>query len=145
MQWRVACFRNVGTNMFSGVTLGNWLRLLRDNHFAIDRPFWPRAALTTLGAFPNTLAAIAEKWWYRRAIERTEIEPPVFILGAWRSGTTHLHNLLSVDRRYGYPNLYQVTCPLTFLLTERATAWLIDLVSPKHRPQDAVKIGVNEP
>jgi omega-hydroxy-beta-dihydromenaquinone-9 sulfotransferase len=145
MPWRNAFFRNFGSNMLSGVTLGNWLRLLRDNRFAIDPPFWPRAALISLGAFPNSLVAFAEQRWFRRAIERAKIQPPVFILGAWRSGTTHLHNLLCVDTRFGYPNLYQVTCPLTFLLSERRTAWLIDLVSPKERPQDAVKIGVNEP
>jgi omega-hydroxy-beta-dihydromenaquinone-9 sulfotransferase len=145
MGLRETFFRFFGTNTFAGVTLRNWLRILRDNHFSIDAPFWPRAALITLAAFPNSLAALADEICFRRAIARTKVEPPLFVLGAWRSGTTHLHNLLAVDKRFGYSNLYQVTCPLTFLTSERANAWLIDLVAPKQRPQDAVKIGVNEP
>jgi len=145
MRLRDAFFRNLGTNAFAGVTLGNWLRMLRDNRFSIDAPYWPRAAMITLGAMPNTLVAFAEQCWYGRAIDRTRVEPPLFILGAWRSGTTHLHNLLAVDDRFAYPNFYQITYPRTFLLSERGTAWLIDLCIPKQRPMDAVKLGVNEP
>jgi omega-hydroxy-beta-dihydromenaquinone-9 sulfotransferase len=131
--------------MLGGVTLGNWLRILRDNHFSLDVPFWPRAAIITLGAVPNSIMAVAERWRYGSKVDRTEVEPPLFILGTWRSGTTHLHNLLAQDTRFAYPNLYQVTYPLTFLLSERAAAWLIELFVPKQRPQDAVKIGINEP
>jgi hypothetical protein len=142
---RDAFLRSVGTNMFSGVTLGNWLRILRDNRFGIEAPFWPRAALITLGTMPNSLTATLERLWYGSNLARTEVPAPLFILGTWRSGTTHLHNLFARDPRFAYPNLYQVTCPLTFLLSERATAWLIDRVTPKRRPQDNVKISVNEP
>jgi hypothetical protein len=145
MPLREAFFRNVGANMLSGMTLGNWLRVLRDNGFSIDTRFWPRAALITLSSLPNTFVALAERVLYGQAIQNTEIQPPLFILGTWRSGTTHLHNLLAVDNRFAFPNLYHVTYPRTFLLTERSTAWLIDFCSPKHRPQDAVKIGAYEP
>ena len=145
MRMRDTFLRSIGPGAFSGVTLGTWLRVLRDNRFSIDLPFWPRATLTTLGAVPNTLVAWLEHLRYERAIESTDIEPPLFILGTWRSGTTHLHNLLAVDDRFAYPNQYQVTCPRTFLLSERGTAWLIDWFMPNARPQDAVKMGVNEP
>jgi len=32
---------------------------------------------------------------------------PIFIIGHWRSGTTHLHNLLSMDPQFGYLTTYQ--------------------------------------
>jgi hypothetical protein len=32
-------------------------------------------------------------------IASTEVESPLFILGHWRSGTTHLHNLLAATQR----------------------------------------------
>jgi hypothetical protein len=131
--------------MFSGSTFGDWSRMLLDNRFAIDAPFWPRALLVTLGSIPNTFTALAERWRFGQAIERTAIPPPIFVLGAWRSGTTHLHNLLALDRRFAFPNLYQVTYPGTFLLTERGTAWIIDRFIPKQRPQDAVMMGVKQP
>jgi hypothetical protein len=145
MRLRDKFLRSAGSNTLGGVTLNNWWKILRDNHFSIDVPFWPRATVITLGALPNTITALAERWRYGSEIERVQIEPPLFVLGTWRTGTTHLHNLLAQDNRFAFPNLYQVTYPLTFLLSERAAAWLIDLCAPKQRPQDAVKIGVNEP
>jgi len=47
---------------------------------------------------------------YRRA--GTE-EEPVFILGHWRSGTTHLHNLLCQDNQMGYTTTFQSVFPDT--------------------------------
>ena len=38
---------------------------------------------------------------------------PVFIIGHWRSGTTHLHNLLSMDKQMGYVTTYQGVFPDT--------------------------------
>jgi len=56
-----------------------------------------------------------EKNSFGDQIQNTNVEPPVFILGVWRSGTTHLHNLLTRDTRFGYANLYQALNPHTFL------------------------------
>ncbi len=145
MRWRDAFFRNFGPNNLGGITLGRWLRVLRDNHFSIDPPFWPRALATTLIAFPNSASAIAERLCFGRKIARTNVEPPLFILGAWRSGTTHLHNLLAQDVRFAFSNQYEVSCPFTFLFTERVGARLFNWCLPKQRPQDAVKMGAQEP
>lgn len=145
MRRRDAFFRKFGPNNLGGITLGRWLRVLRDNHFAIDPPFWPRAIATTLISIPNTVSAAVEQLWYRRKISRATIEPPLFILGAWRSGTTHLHNLLAKDERFAFPNQFQVSCPHTFLLSERSAARIFDWCLPKQRPQDAVKMGAQEP
>ncbi len=145
MRWRDAFFRRFGTNNFSGCTFKGWLRVLRDNHFSIDWPFWPRAVLTTLSSVPNSFIAFAENRLNGAAIEREKIESPLFILGAWRSGTTHLHNLLAKDDRFAFPNQYQVLYPNTFLLTERSSARLMRRVLPKTRPQDEVKFGLGEP
>ena len=117
MALREAFFRNFGTNMLSGITLGEWLRMLRENGFSVDARFWPRAILTTLSSASNSVIARIEDWRYARSVQNTRIAPPLFILGTWRSGTTHLHNLLSLDKRFAFPNLYQVTYPRTFLLT----------------------------
>ncbi len=61
--------------------------------------------------------------WPFRTYERLIINPriqnkriendPVFILGHWRSGTTHLHNLLSLDPQMGYITTYQGVFPDT--------------------------------
>src|SRR6185312_2693693 len=80
-----------------------------------------------------------EKW------ERLEIPPPLFVLGHYRCGTTHLHNLLAVDNRFAFLNGYQANYPNTFLLTERISAKVQGAFVPRHRPFDNVRLGFDVP
>ncbi|NJL15726.1 MAG: sulfotransferase [Microscillaceae bacterium] len=53
-----------------------------------------------------------EYWVYRGRLRRFKmIEPPLFVLGHWRSGTTFLHNVLCQDPRSGYLTTYQSLFP----------------------------------
>lgn len=105
MPWRESLLIKLGTGVFGGITFGRWLRMLRENDFAVDLPYWGRAAAITVLSIQNSLLAAFENFWYRQRISATKIEPPLFILGIWRSGTTHLHNLLAQDDRFAYPGL----------------------------------------
>src|SRR5260370_28128800 len=108
MAWRETLLIRCGSGTFSGITLSRWLRILRDNDFAVDFPYWTRALGITLSSLSNT----AQAWWENRVYgdrtRNTKVESPLFILGIWRSGTTLLHNLLTRDERFAYPNNYQV-------------------------------------
>ena len=42
------------------------------------------------------------------------INPPIFIIGHWRSGTTHLYNILSKAPWFQYVNPYQAGLPKDF-------------------------------
>jgi hypothetical protein len=128
----------------NGVTFGDWLRLLRENRFAIDVPYWPRAAFITLNSLSNSLTRQLENGLHGAAIASQKIQSPLFVLGHWRAGTTHLHNLLAVDRQFAFPNNYQVCYPHTFLLTEALNSHLGFLL-PDHRPQDNVRLALTEP
>ena len=119
--------------------------MLRENNFNIDRPYGGRAASITLGSLPNSIIAWWEKSIYCRKIRNTKVDPPLFILGIWRSGTTLLHNLLAQDDRLDFPNNYQVAYPHTFLSTEKPNARWIGAFLPKKRPQDNMTIGMDEP
>jgi hypothetical protein len=137
--------KHAGPGAFTGATLGDWFRVLRRCRSSIDPPYWIRAVAITGNAIPNTLVAHVESWRHGRAIDRTRVERPLFILGIWRSGTTHLHNLLASDRRFGFANAFQVMNPHTFLLTERTYAPLLNLFFPKTRPQDNVPMAASVP
>jgi hypothetical protein len=145
MDWREAFSIHLGPGAFAGMTLGRWFRVLRENHFAVDWRHWGRAGLITLGSVPNSVLSWWETLVFNRRVRRAKVAPPLFILGVWRSGTTHLHNLLAQDDRFAFPNFYQVMYPATFLCTEWAQARFVGFFLPRKRPQDNVLMGVREP
>jgi len=93
---------------------GEWFGLLRENRFAIAPECLLRAGSITFLSAPNGVLRWPENARYRKEWERIEILPPLFVLGHYRCGTTHLHNLLAVDNRFAYPNAYQALFPIHF-------------------------------
>ncbi|MBM4072127.1 MAG: sulfotransferase [Planctomycetes bacterium] len=132
-------------SVFAGMKTGDWLRLLEENDYAIDIAHWPRAALITMGALSNSDQARIEEGQHGQAIAAAEVPPPLFILGHWRSGTTHLHNLLCLDRRFAFPNNFQTAFPHTFLTAEDKFKAMTGLLMPERRPQDNVRVEVGMP
>ncbi len=144
MSWPEAFVTTLGPGHFSGSTPSIWLRVLRDNQFAVDAPYWPRALVITLGSFQNALLAGWEDLVYGRRVRDATVYPPLFILGIFRSGTTLLHNLLAQDDRFAYPNVYQACYPKTFLTTESTSARVMEFFLPDRRPQDGIVLGMRE-
>jgi omega-hydroxy-beta-dihydromenaquinone-9 sulfotransferase len=141
MTWRNRLYLWFGPSILGGITFRDWWALLRENHFAVDRAYWLRAAVITLGSLGNYLARWREEAAYGREVAETGVEPPLFVLGIWRSGTTHLQNLLAVDDRFAFPNWYQASYPHTFLSTEATVARLSGFFVPRRRFQDNMRIG----
>ncbi len=126
--------------------LGDWLRVASRNRFRIHPFRWPMAlAIGAFGLF-NTVCAWLATRFYGKAVAETQIqEPPIFILGHWRSGTTFLHELLSLDDRFCSPTTYQCLAPTHFLMTEWwVTRWFW-WISPSRRPMDNMESGLNRP
>ncbi len=136
--WRETFLLRIASGQFAGITTGDWLSLLRDNRYAIDRRYLLRAALITLGSPGNSLLRRYENALYGPRVRKTEVRSPLFVLGHWRSGTTHLFNLLTVDHRFAYPNLFQVIFPHSFLCSEPIGARLLALLVPKRRLGDNI-------
>jgi hypothetical protein len=133
-------------NYLAGITAGAWWQLLRENRFSVSPAYWHRAAFITLSSVLNSWHARREHQRFGAAIARTVVHPrPVFILGHWRSGTTHLHNLLALDDQFAFANTYQVVNPATFLGTEdvrsRKYAWMV----PAKRLMDNMALSFQAP
>ncbi len=128
-----------------GTTAGNWWRLLVRHRFAIDPRYWPRAAFLTLAGLQNSTFARLEEWRYGRLIEAAEVQPPLFILGHYRSGTTHLHNLLSIDPQFATPTLLQAMYPHTFLTAGKSLAPFAAVLMIRRRPQDEMTVAPGSP
>jgi hypothetical protein len=145
MSWRELFATHIGPGALCGITLGDWLRLLAENRFQVDPPYWPRAALVTAASFQNSFFARWEHWRYDSAIRAARPERPLFVLGIWRSGTTHLHNLLARDTRFAYPDFFEVFYPHTFVSTGWFNRALLARFLPERRPQDNVRMAITEP
>lgn len=129
-----------------GMRPGAWWKMCARHGFRIHPIRWPMAVLIGLITPFNGLMGVAQRVRFGRRIETTRIkEPPVFIIGHWRSGTTYLHELLHLDERFVSPTTYQCFAPHHFLLTEwliaRYGSWLI----PKQRPMDNMAAGWDRP
>ena len=83
-------------------------------------------------------AAVASK-----QLEKANYRDAVIILGYWRSGTTLLHELLSLDTRYTYPTTHACMNPHHFLLTEASV--LARGGQGMKRPMDEMEIRSGSP
>lgn len=145
MAWRELLLQHFGPGQLGGVTLGDWLQLLRENHFAVAPVYLPRALAILLHSGQNSIFRWFENSRLGRQLDGVYVEPPLFILGHWRQGTTHLHNLLTLDDRFAFPNNFQVLFPHTFLSTEAMSAPLIDFFLPRRRQIDNVEWNMRSP
>ena len=105
-----------------GMVLGDWCSLLRRHRFSAEPRHWPRAAVQTAVSASNSVGALMERTFFGGQIEAARVQCPLFILGHYRSGTTHLHNLMALDPQFTAPSFFQVLNPHTFLTTERWAA-----------------------
>ncbi len=116
------------------------------NRFKVHWSFLYIAIIDTFVSFGHTLIRWLQEAILGRRIRKTKItEPPIFILGHWRTGTTLLHELLIRDERFSYPNTYECMEPNHFLLTEGLFTRFFWFLMPAHRPMDNMKAGFDRP
>jgi hypothetical protein len=121
--------------------------LLWRNRFAVGPTRIGMAFLMLFFFAPiNFALGLIQKLRYGREIARTEIrEQPIFVIGHWRSGTTLLHELLTLDDRHTFPSTYDCFAPHHFLISTRVTPALVRRFSPKQRPQDNMPLELERP
>jgi hypothetical protein len=125
----------------SGFTLPDWWRYLRKHRFAVDWPFWPRAAFATVGAAITSALKIFEQA-NTPALDEEIWQKPIFILGLPRSGTTHLFNLLSREPGLCWPTRFDSFNPHTLLTLRRLGVHrLFALVPGQRRAMDRVVVN----
>jgi omega-hydroxy-beta-dihydromenaquinone-9 sulfotransferase len=129
-----------------GMTTPVAWRLLRHGRTIPDLQRWPLAAGVSLLSLGNSLLALCQHLLHGRQIAAQKIpEPPLFIIGHWRSGTTMLHEWLNLDPQFASPTTYQCFAPWHFLLTEGMVQRFGRFLLPKHRPMDNMAAGWHLP
>lgn len=127
-------------------TLRNWLRLLWLYGRQFDAAQWPRALQITAFVAATVPIRLFERLRFCAAIRRHQLsEPPVFIVGHWRSGTTNMHNLLLQDPQFAGVTMLHCAIPSGFLTWGWLARRILSRRLPKNRPMDAVPLGIDEP
>ena len=106
-----------------GITAGDWARVLRRERFRVSIRWWPRALWITALSLGNSIAARACRGdGSAGRSRRRRVDRPVFILGHYRSGTTHLPRVAGPrPSRFASPDRFQAFNPRAFPL-DRAMA-----------------------
>jgi omega-hydroxy-beta-dihydromenaquinone-9 sulfotransferase len=122
-------------------TIARFVRLLPE----MDVRLSGRAALMTAASVAAAPLALAESVTFRKKLRATSVQPPIFIVGHWRSGTTHLHNLLCQDPTFGYLTMYQAMAPDCSLVGDPWLRGLLARVMPAQRPMDDMDWPLDAP
>ena len=131
--------------LITGIEVQDWLKLLGDNGYRVDTTYLHRVAWVSGFSLGTTVLGRLEDARFGRALATQEIDPePLFILGHWRSGTTHLHNLLGRLPGHTYPTVFQCIFPGCFLTTANVIPRLTANLMDNTRTYDNVKHGWDE-
>lgn len=129
-----------------GMRVSGWFQLLKRNRFRVSPRCLLQATSVSLTTVVNSLLFRISEARFRKKVEAsTSMQPPIFIIGHFRTGTTYLHDLLCCDPDFGFPTTYECLMPSHFLLTEPVARFWFNLFLPKTRPPDNVEVGFDRP
>jgi|WetSurMetagenome_2_1015567.scaffolds.fasta_scaffold13445_5 hypothetical protein len=128
----------------AGSSVSNIITQVKEH--PIHPKYYGKLTLTLLVA---SIFEVFNSWervrWGRRIKAQSVSQPPVFIIGFWRSGTTLLHNLMCQDPAAAYTTTLQTVFPHITL----SQGWWIkgaaNLFLPGLRPFDNVKMDMGFP
>lgn len=125
--------------------VSNWLSLLWQNG-GVDRVYLRRAASITALSLLSSPLRWYERLRYDPPVRRfVPAAPPIFIIGHWRSGTTHLHNLMCHDPQFGYISTLQTIAPGIMFVGEMTLGRLFGGRAPTKRPMDEMLVSIDSP
>ncbi len=122
-----------------------WLGLLRANGGRVDGPFALRALFATASSAALAPLRLVHRLRLGGVLARGgAVDDPILIVGHYRSGTTHLQNLLTRDPQWALVTTAQALAPELSLAPgpwKRALAALL----PATRAMDEMVMGIDLP
>jgi len=129
-----------------GYSLKVLIHLIRKHKIPLQ--YWPRLLAISLVNLINLPFRTYERLVINPKFRMRSIhKDPIFIIGHWRSGTTHLHNILSQDPQMAYTTTYQSVFPDTLFnkLGRFLFVGFSNLLIPGTRKGDNVTLGMSLP
>ncbi len=148
----------IGSTIFQGIALINpfsnmcllapldvWLRCLWQARFKVHPVYWPRLCLILVLSAGSTIINLPERFLLPLFLRGRRHADPVVIIGAHRSGTTFLHEIMALDPRFVTPRSNQVFNATGFVLIGRLFYFSVGALLPWRRPMDSVEFSMHTP
>ena len=125
-----------------GSSILNYIKVILSNKVGLK--FYLHVFLTFLVVLLISPFQLIDKiiFFFKRNNQKKR--DPIFIVGHWRSGTTLLHNLLSLNKNIGFINTYN-SLFINNIYTSFLFKTLMKITMPKERPSDKIKLDVDLP
>lgn len=105
-----------------------------------------QGAMISMSSLVRCPFSFAEKIWLENKLPKVEeMAPPVFILGHWRSGTTHLYNIMTKSNEWSYVPPVATGLPWDLFGIARVFNPLLEKALPKHRYIDNIPVTPESP
>ena len=126
--------------------MGDYFQLLKENRFQVHPTKYAMSVLVGMCTVMNSGLAFTQRLAFGNKIANAKLSgPPVFIIGHWRSGTTLMHELISLDERFNFPSNFEAFVPAHFLISRPMIYPLISMLMPAQRPMDNMSMGAGSP
>ena len=123
-----------------------YYQLLKENRFRVHPFRYPMTGLVAGCSVVNSVLNRCQSLAFEKRIAQAELaQPPIFIIGHWRSGTTLMHELMSLDPAAAFPSNFDAFVPRHFLLSHPFFFPLVKLLMPAKRPMDSMAISADSP
>ncbi len=122
------------------------MKLIFRNGISLRLVYLVRFLMLLMNSLIASTLILAEKRNYGRKTRETEIAlAPVFIVGHWRTGSTLLHQLISLDPQFTAPTMVQTVIPDHLVFSTKYYVPILKKALPKSRPMDNVALTPFEP
>ncbi|MGC9395446.1 MAG: sulfotransferase family protein [Anaerolineae bacterium] len=130
----------IDQQFLAGGSFRNWMHLVAANG-GVDWRYWVRSLYVSIVALLGGPFRAYENARFGARIAATPIrEAPVFILGHWRSGTTHVMRLMAQDPVFAVVTFVHTMIPGLYLSSPLFRALLVSSL-PNVRPMDNVTVA----
>jgi len=129
----------------SGSDPATLLAVLRRNG-PVPARYWGRVGLALSASLARSPFSLIERGlaplMHRRT---TEMQPPIFIVGHWRSGTTHLYNTMAAAGRFGFVPPLATGLPWDMLVLGKLLRPFLAHLLPRERYIDGIPVHLHSP
>ena len=127
-----------------GSSLGNLCRLLSDNGM-VSLKYTPQLLAALCSATARLPISLIENIVYADRLQHLQMKPPIFVIGHWRSGTTHICNLLSRSPKFGFVTPVATGIPHDLLVLGKLLKHWLEKSIPPNRLIDRVAVNADSP